>query len=108
MAAALGDAANITYADDSNTWAFGKDIEAVVAKLEELADRFVRWARRNGLAVNASKTQFLLSSNGGAAKTSPSTSTAKPSRPRPSSTSWGSPTTGNWARTHTMSGWLQQ
>jgi hypothetical protein len=65
MMAALGDAPNITYADDSNVWLIADDCAAIKTNLEVLAERFVSWARGNGLAVNASKTQFLVSSNGG-------------------------------------------
>jgi hypothetical protein len=41
------------------------DCAAIKTNLEVLAKRFVSLARGNGLAVNASKTQFLVSSNGG-------------------------------------------
>lgn len=65
MAAALGNAPNVTYADDSNAWTAAKTLEEVKSGLQVVADRFVRWAKGNGLAVNALKTQLLVSSNGG-------------------------------------------
>jgi hypothetical protein len=66
MAAALGNAPNVTYADDSNAWAACKTLGDVKACLQTAADRFVHWAKGNGLAVNAAKTQLMVSSNGGA------------------------------------------
>jgi hypothetical protein len=65
MAAALGDTPNITYADDLNVCSIADDCAAIKTNLKVLARRFVSWASGNGLAVNASKTQFLASSNGG-------------------------------------------
>jgi hypothetical protein len=53
------------YADDSNAWAIGSSLDVVRAKLKEIAAQFVCWARVNGLAVNALKTQLLVSSNSG-------------------------------------------
>jgi hypothetical protein len=41
MAAALGNAPNITYADESNAWAIGSSLDVVRAKLEEIAAQFV-------------------------------------------------------------------
>jgi hypothetical protein len=61
----LRDALNITYADDLKVWSIAHDCAAIKTNLEALAKRFVSWACGNGLAVNASKTQFLVSSNGG-------------------------------------------
>jgi hypothetical protein len=60
MAATLGDAPNITYADDSNVWSIADNFAAIKTNLEVLAKHFVNWARGNSLAVNASKTQFLV------------------------------------------------
>jgi hypothetical protein len=37
MAAALGNAPNITYEDNSNAWAIGSSLDVVRAKLEEIA-----------------------------------------------------------------------
>jgi hypothetical protein len=64
-AAALGDAPNITYTDDSNVWSIADDCFAIKTNLKVLAKGFVSWACGNGLAVNATKTQFLVLSNGG-------------------------------------------
>jgi hypothetical protein len=65
MAAALGDAPNITYADDLNVCSIANDCAAIKTNLEVLAKHIVSWARGNGLAVNVSKTQFLVLSSGG-------------------------------------------
>jgi hypothetical protein len=42
-------------------------IEELKTKLEDVADRFSCWAKGNGLAMNAGKTQLLVSSNAGSA-----------------------------------------
>jgi hypothetical protein len=65
MASAVGTALNVTYADDSNVWAVSDTLEELKNKLENLAARFSAWAKGNGLAMNAGKTQLLVSSNGG-------------------------------------------
>jgi hypothetical protein len=41
MAAALGDAPNITYADNSNVWSIADNCAAIKTHLEVLTKRFV-------------------------------------------------------------------
>jgi ABC-type phosphonate transport system ATPase subunit len=55
----------VTYADDSNVWALSDTLEELKTKLEDLAARFAAWASGNGLVINGSKTQLLVSHNGG-------------------------------------------
>jgi hypothetical protein len=64
-AAALGNAPNVTYANDSNAWTACKTLDDVHLSLQTAADRFVHWAKGNRLAVNAAMTQLMVSSNGG-------------------------------------------
>jgi hypothetical protein len=56
---------NVVYADDSNVWRTGSNVEEVVRKLTEKAALFVDYTRSMGLSMNASKTQLLLSANAG-------------------------------------------
>jgi hypothetical protein len=52
---------NVVYADDSNVWHTGSNVEEVVRKPTEKAALFVDYTRSMGLSMNASKTQLLLS-----------------------------------------------
>jgi hypothetical protein len=56
---------NIVYADDSNVWQTGKNMEEVVRKLAGKADLFVEYTRSMGLSMNAAKTLLLLSTHAG-------------------------------------------
>jgi hypothetical protein len=56
---------NVVYADDSNVWQTGSNLEEVVRKLTEKAAFFVDYTRSMGLSMNALKTQLLLSANAG-------------------------------------------
>jgi hypothetical protein len=56
---------NIVYADDSNVWQTGKNMEEVVRKLAEKAALFVEYTMSMGLSMNAAKTQLLLPSHAG-------------------------------------------
>jgi hypothetical protein len=67
MASALGTRLNVTYADDSTVWVVAGSLDELKAMLEDLASRFTAWAKGNGLAMNAAKTQLIVSSNAGAA-----------------------------------------
>jgi hypothetical protein len=53
------------YADDSNVWQTGNNVEEVVRKLTEKAALFVEYTRSMGLSMNAAKTQLLLSTHAG-------------------------------------------
>jgi hypothetical protein len=57
---------NVVYADDSNLWEMADTWEAVKSGLELKAAKFAHWAKGNGLAMNAAKTQLLVTSNAGA------------------------------------------
>jgi hypothetical protein len=59
----------VIYADDINLWICGHNAEDVAAKLTEMATLVSSYARKNGLALNAGKTQLLFSK--GAGKTPP-------------------------------------
>jgi hypothetical protein len=61
----VGDGENVVYADDSNVWQMGRNVEEVVRNLTEKASLFVDCTRRMGLSMNASKTQLLFSANAG-------------------------------------------
>jgi hypothetical protein len=61
----IGDGENVVYADDSNVWQMGSNVEEVVRKLREKAALFVDYTRSMGLSMNASTTQLLLSANAG-------------------------------------------
>jgi hypothetical protein len=56
---------NVVYADDSNVWQTGNNVEEVVRKLTEKAALFVDYTRSMGLSMNATKTQLLLSAKAG-------------------------------------------
>jgi hypothetical protein len=56
----VGDGENVVYADDSNVWQLGRNVEEVARKLRAKASRFVDYTRSMGLAMNASKTQLLF------------------------------------------------
>jgi hypothetical protein len=55
----------VVYADDTSIWQTAKTWEDIKAVLEEKGQKFAVWARWNGLAMNAGKTQLLVSSNAG-------------------------------------------
>jgi hypothetical protein len=61
----IGDGENVVYADNSNVWQSGKNVDEVIRKLTEKAALFVDYTRSMGLSMNASKTQMLLLANGG-------------------------------------------
>jgi hypothetical protein len=67
MAAYLGvrDGENVVYADDSNVWQMGRNVEKVVRKLREKASLSVDYTRSMGLSMNASKTQLLFFGDAG-------------------------------------------
>jgi hypothetical protein len=56
---------NFSTAPHRHTAQTAKTWEDVKAVLEEKAEKFAVWARWNGLAMNAGKTQLLVSSNAG-------------------------------------------
>jgi hypothetical protein len=49
----IGDGENVVYADDSNVWQMGRNMEEVVRKLTEKASLFVDYTRSMGLSMNA-------------------------------------------------------
>ena len=51
------------YADDTCVWCSHKDPAVVKKELEVVSSRLVRFAQDNSLALNASKTQVIWSSN---------------------------------------------
>jgi ribonuclease P/MRP protein subunit RPP40 len=53
----------VVYADNTSIWQTDKTWEEVKSAFEEEAEKFAVWARWNGLAMNAGKTQLLVSSN---------------------------------------------
>jgi hypothetical protein len=55
----------VVYADDSNLWQLGRNVEEVARKLTAKASLFVDYTRSMGFAMSASKTQLLLSANAG-------------------------------------------
>jgi hypothetical protein len=59
------DGENVVYADNSNVWQMGRNVEEVVRKLTEKASLFVDYTRSIGLSMNASMTQLLFSANAG-------------------------------------------
>jgi hypothetical protein len=67
MAARLGvrDGENVVYANDSNVWQLGSNVEEVAKKLTAKALRFVDYTRSMGLTMNATKTQLLFLTNAG-------------------------------------------
>jgi hypothetical protein len=56
---------NVVYADDSNVWQTGNNVEEVVRKLTEKVALFVEYTRSMSLSMNAAKTQLLLSTHAG-------------------------------------------
>jgi hypothetical protein len=56
---------NIVYADDSNVWQTGNNVQEVVRKLAEKAALLVEYRRSVGLSMNLAKTQLLLSTHAG-------------------------------------------
>jgi hypothetical protein len=61
----VGDGENVVYADDSNVWQLGRNVEEVARKLTAKASQFVNYTRSMGLAMNASATQLVFSANAG-------------------------------------------
>jgi hypothetical protein len=57
----------VVYADNSNLWQSASTWDDVRAALEDKAAKFAVWAKWNGLAMNAAKTQLLVSANAGPA-----------------------------------------
>jgi hypothetical protein len=55
----------VVYADDSNVWQMGRNVEEVVRKQTEKASLFMDFTGSMGLSMNASKTQLLISANTG-------------------------------------------
>jgi hypothetical protein len=55
----------IVYADDSNVWQTGSNVEEVARKLAEKATLFVEYTIKMGLSMNAAKTQLLFLSRAG-------------------------------------------
>jgi hypothetical protein len=62
----LGDC-YVVYTDDGSIWCYGKTWREVKTALEDKAAKFAVWAKWNELAMNASKTQLLVSSKAGPA-----------------------------------------
>jgi hypothetical protein len=56
---------SVVYADDSNAWCIANTWAEVMCGLEVISDRFACWAKGNGLVLNASKTQVLISAGAG-------------------------------------------
>lgn len=54
-----------SYADDSIVWVIGDSAAEVIGILNAKAAAFARHAKANGLAMNAGKTQFTISSEAG-------------------------------------------
>lgn len=63
----LGKESAVVYADDSNVWVTANTWVEVKKGLEDAAAKFSTWAKGNGLAMNAGKTQLLVSANAGPA-----------------------------------------
>ncbi|QQP51833.1 Uncharacterized protein FKW44_013298, partial [Caligus rogercresseyi] len=59
----IGNEENSGYADDFFYWAVGDSLEGVGSLLESRADAFSRFAGRNGLVLNAAKTQLMIGGN---------------------------------------------
>jgi hypothetical protein len=55
----------VIYADDVNLWVSGPTAEYVAARLTETAKLMTSYATKNGLALNAGKTQLLFSKGAG-------------------------------------------
>jgi hypothetical protein len=61
----IGDGENVVDVEDSNVWQLGSNVQEVARKLTTKASQFVDYTRSMGLAMNASQTQLLFSSNAG-------------------------------------------
>jgi hypothetical protein len=61
----VGDDSIIIYANDSNIWTVGRNVNDVQAALEQLAAKFAKFNAVNGLVLNAAKTQLLYNSAAG-------------------------------------------
>jgi hypothetical protein len=55
---------NGSYADDTHAHAEGATVADALHTLTDKANRFTRWAKGNGLALNAGKTQLLICGGG--------------------------------------------
>jgi hypothetical protein len=51
----------VFYADDSSLWVCGRSVTEVVTGLEKKAELFAAYVKKNGLVMNAGKTQLLFS-----------------------------------------------
>jgi hypothetical protein len=51
---------NSLYADDTSLWATADDVDSVVSSLQKRAAALVVYTSRNGLVLNAAKTQLLI------------------------------------------------
>eukprot|EP00095_Tigriopus_kingsejongensis_P004280 maker-scaffold555_size137745-snap-gene-0.25 protein:Tk04280 transcript:maker-scaffold555_size137745-snap-gene-0.25-mRNA-1 annotation:"e3 ubiquitin-protein ligase mdm2 isoform x1" len=51
------------YADDTSMWVIARDLSSVERTLNERGAAFARYATRNGLVLNASKTQLMIGGN---------------------------------------------
>jgi hypothetical protein len=56
----VGEESNLGYADDTMVWAIGNTVDVVREELQTLANQFVAYTKGNGLALNAGKTQLLV------------------------------------------------
>jgi hypothetical protein len=55
----------VVYADDSTAWVIADTWAEVKSVLELISARFACWAKGNGLLMNSSKTQVLVSAGAG-------------------------------------------
>jgi predicted RNase H-like HicB family nuclease len=61
----VGDTENTTYADNTGVWVEGDTIKEVFDTLTERAALVVQYMKGNGLSLNASKTQLMVSRRAG-------------------------------------------
>jgi hypothetical protein len=57
----VGEDDGVFYADDSSLWEVGRSTAEVVVGLEKKAELFAQYVKKNGLVMNAGKTQLLFS-----------------------------------------------
>ena len=50
----------ILYADDSNLFITGKDIDALISTLNDEMPKFIQWLNVNKLCLNIDKTQYMV------------------------------------------------
>jgi hypothetical protein len=55
----VGEECNTGYANDTGAWQVGDSLEDIRSALELVAVRFAAYTKRNGLALNAAKTQLM-------------------------------------------------